>query len=67
MLVERLKTRFELNEPIFTNKILETMQDYLRQRVYQLIAEAEKSGKFVRYDNGIYYLPIETEFECSVP
>ena len=37
MLVERLKTQFELNEPIFTNEILEAMQDYSRPRVYQLI------------------------------
>ena len=28
VLVERLKTQFELNEPIFTNEILEAMQDY---------------------------------------
>lgn len=67
MLVERLKTRFELNEPIFTNEILEVMQDYSRPRVYQLIGEAEKKGELVRYDNGIYYMPKQTEFGRSVP
>ena len=67
MLVERLKKKFELNEPIFTNEILEIMQDYSRPRVYQLIAEAEKKAELVRYDNGIYYMPKQTEFGLSVP
>ena len=67
MLVERLKARFELNEPIFTNEIFEAMQDYSRPRIYQLIADAEKRGELVRYDNGIYYIPKKTEFGLSVP
>ncbi len=67
MLVERLKKRFKLNEPIFIGEILEIMQDYSRQRVYQMIAEANKQGLLIRYDNGIYYLPLETEFGQSVP
>lgn len=67
MLVERLKMRFKLNEPIFIGEILEIMQDYSRQRVYQMIAEADKQGSLIRYDNGIYYLPLETEFGQSVP
>ena len=67
MLVERLKKYFELNEPIFTGEILEAMQEYSRPRVYQLIAEAEKNGELVRYDNGIYYMPKQTEFGRSVP
>lgn len=66
MLVERLKKSFELNEPIFTSEILEIMNDYSRQRVYQLIEEAEKNGILIRYDSGIYYLPKETEFGRSV-
>jgi len=67
VLVERLKKRFELNEPIFTDEILEIMQDYSRQRVYQMIAEADKQGSLIRYDKGIYYLPLQTEFGQSVP
>lgn len=66
MLIERLKTRFEIDEPIFTNEILEIMQDYSRQRVYQLIDEAIKKETLVRFDTGIYYLPTETEFGRSV-
>ncbi len=66
MLIERLKTRFDIDEPIFTNEILEIMQDYSRQRVYQLIDEAIKKETLVRFDTGIYYLPTETEFGRSV-
>ncbi len=67
MLVERLKSNYPLNEPIFVNEILELMHDYTRQRVYQLITKAEENGSLVRYDNGIYYLPMKTEFGLSVP
>ena len=49
MLMERLKTHFELNEPIFTNEILEIMQDYSRPRIYQLINEAERNGELIHY------------------
>ncbi len=65
MLVDILKKRFKLNEPIFTSEILEIMQEYSRQRVYQMISEATKNGTLVRFDNGIYYLPKETEFGLS--
>lgn len=67
MLVEKLKERFAMNEPFFTNEILQVMQDYSRPRVYQMIAEAEKSGELARYASGTYYLPKETEFGPSVP
>ncbi|HBD05825.1 MAG TPA: hypothetical protein DCY93_00245 [Firmicutes bacterium] len=67
MIVERLKKCFELNEPIFIDEILEIMQDYSRQRVYQMIAEADNQGTLIRYDKGIYYLPLQTEFGQSVP
>lgn len=67
MLVERLKKQFELNEPIFTNEILKLMNDYSRPRIYQLINIAEKNGELVRFDNGIYYMPKQTEFGVSIP
>lgn len=66
MLVSRLEKRFGYDKPIFTEDILECMQDYSRQRVYQLIAEAIKKETLVRFDTGIYYLPTITEFGRSV-
>ena len=66
MLLSRLEKRFGYDKPIFTEDIFECMQDYSRQRVYQLIAEAIKKETLVRFDTGIYYLPAETEFGRSV-
>lgn len=67
MLVDRLAERFGYDKPIFTDDIFDCMKDYSRQRVYQLIDEAIKKETLVRFDIGIYYLPIETEFGRSVP
>lgn len=61
----KIKKDLWINEPIFTSEILEIMKDYSRQRVYQLIENAEKNGTLVRYGNGIYYMPKETEFGRS--
>lgn len=67
MLIKNLKRRFKLNEPIFTNEILEVMQEYSRPRVYQMIKEAEEKKELIRYDNGIYYMPKQNEIGLSVP
>ena len=45
MLVERLKTKFNTNEPIFTNEILELFNDYSRAYIFRLIDRAEKAEK----------------------
>lgn len=67
MLVKRLIERFGYNTPIFTDDIFECMKDYSRQRVYQLISQEIKKRTLVRFDTGIYYLPVETEFGRSIP
>lgn len=41
------------------------MNDYSRQRIYQLIKEALEKGILVRFDTGVYYLPTKTEFGFS--
>lgn len=45
MLVERLKTKFNTNEPIFTNEILEMFSEYSRAYVFRLIDKAEKKAR----------------------
>ena len=42
MLVEQLKTKFNTNEPIFTNEILAMFSEYSRAYVFRLINKAEK-------------------------
>ena len=57
MLVERLKEKFTINEPIFTNEILEMFSEYSRAYVFRLIDKAEKNGELINFDSGIYFLP----------
>ncbi len=65
MLVERLKTKFNTNEPIFTNEILELFDDYSRAYIFRLIERAEKNNEIVKFDTGIYYLPIKSVIGIS--
>ncbi len=60
MFVERLKTKFNTNEPIFTNEILELFSEYSRAYVFRLIDKAEKNGELVRFDSGVYFLPTKS-------
>ena len=57
MFIEKLKTKFDLNEPIFTNEILDLFNDYSRAYVFRLIDKAEKNGEIVKFDSGIYFIP----------
>ncbi len=66
MLIERLSEQFGYDRPIFTEDIFDCMSEYSRQRIYQLISDAIKKEKLVRFDTGVYYLPTETEFGRSV-
>ena len=57
MLVERLKQKFNTNEPIFTNEILEMFSEYSRAYVFRLIDKAERKGEIINFDTGVYYIP----------
>lgn len=60
MFIETLKSKFNYNEPIFTNEILSTFTEYSRAYIFKLINKAKIKGQILNYDNGIYYLPKET-------
>ena len=60
MLVERLKTKFNTNEPIFTNEILEMFSEYSRAYVFRLIDKAEKKGEIINFDTGVYFIPTKS-------
>lgn len=57
MLVERLKEKFNTNEPIFTNEILKMFSEYSRAYIFRLVDKAEKKGEIINFDTGIYYIP----------
>lgn len=65
-MIERLKNKFGVNQPIFTNEILEVMNDYSRPRVFQLIKKAEQDESIVKFDKGIYYIPTKTRYGKSL-
>ena len=65
-MIERLKNKFGVNQPIFTNEILEVMKDYSRPRVFQLIKKAEQDESIVKFDKGIYYIPTKTRYGKSL-
>lgn len=60
MLVERLKAKFNPNEPIFTNEILEMLKEYSRAYIFRLIDKAEKNGEIISFDTGVYFIPTKS-------
>lgn len=67
MLIERLKEKFNLNEPIFISEIYSVMNDYSRSKVFELIQNAIKEKTLIRYKQGVYYLPKMTIVGNSIP
>lgn len=65
-MVERLKNKFGVNQPIFTSEILREMSEYSRPRVFQLLKKAEKDGTLIKFDKGVYYIPTETRYGKSL-
>ena len=63
MLFEYLKEHYEDGEPIFLDDIhIEGMRrDNFRQQIKTLA----DTGKIVRYEKGIYYIPKKTRFSSS--
>lgn len=65
-MIDRLKKRFGINQPIFTSEILKEMSDYSRPRVFQLIKKATQDGELIKYDKGVYYIPTITRYGKSI-
>lgn len=63
--IERLKDKYDANEPIFTEEILKTFRDYSRAFVFRLIKDAENAGELVKFSKGVYYLPRKTFYGVS--
>lgn len=65
-MIERLKNKFGVNQPIFTSEILEQMCEYSRPRVFQLLRKAEQEEALIKFDKGVYYIPTETRYGKSL-
>lgn len=57
MFISKLKRKFDTNEPIFTNEILDLFSEYSRAYVFRLIKKAEQKGEIINFEKGIYYIP----------
>lgn len=66
LVIERLKKKFGVNQPIFTSEILEEMSEYSRPRVFQLLKKAEQDERLIKFDKGVYYIPTETRYGKSL-
>ncbi len=60
MFVEKLKEKFNINEPIFTSEILELFTKYSRAYVFRLIKKAIKNEDLIQFSTGVYYIPKKT-------
>ncbi len=65
-MVERLRSKFGVNQPIFTSEILEEMSEYSRPRIFQLLKKAEQEESLIKFDKGVYYIPTETRYGKSL-
>ena len=65
-MIERLRCKFGVNQPIFTSEILKEMSDYSRPRVFQLLKKAEQDESIIKFDKGVYYIPTETRYGKSL-
>lgn len=66
MFMERIKEKFDTNEPIFTEEIMALFPEYSRAQIFRFINKAKQEREIVWYDKGVYYLPKRTKIGLSV-
>lgn len=64
--VEKLKTKYGTDEPIFYENIAESESGFSRARVYQLINSALGGGDLAKFGYDCYYIPTNTPFGKSL-
>lgn len=64
--VEKLKTKYGTDEPIFYENIAESESGFSRARVYQLINSALECGDLAKFGYDCYYIPANTPFGKSL-
>lgn len=66
MFIEKLEQKMGRDRPIFLSDIFDLFKDYSQAYIYKLIKEGEKTGKLVKFERGIYYLPTKSYFGESL-
>lgn len=64
MLYEYLKANYKPNEPIFVSDVALPVSDTNLRRMFKDLCD---SGKVVRFDKGIYYIPKQSRLKGGVP
>ena len=64
MLYEYLKANYKSNEPIFVSDVDLPVSDTNLRRMFKDLCD---SGKVVRFDKGIYYIPKQSRLKGGVP
>ena len=65
MFIERVKEKYALNEPIFTEELLRLFSDYSRVQAFRLIDKGKENGDIVQYAKGVYFVPQKTRIGYS--
>ena len=61
---EYLTKSFGVNEPIFSSDI--KFEDYSKPWIDKQLAELCETGSLIRFERGIYYIPVKTPFGNSI-
>lgn len=60
MFIDKLTENFNINEPIFTEEILDLFKEYSRAQVFRYIDKAKENKKIIQFTKGVYYIPNTT-------
>lgn len=60
MFIDKLTENFNINEPIFTEEILDLFKEYSRAQVFRYIDKAKENKKIIQFTKGVYYIPNKT-------
>lgn len=65
MFAQRLKEQFNINEPIFTEEIMQLFPEYSRVQVFRFINKAEQDKEIIQFTKGVYFIPKMTKIGLS--
>ena len=60
MFIEKLSEKFNKDEPIFTEEIIELFQEYSRAQVFRYINKAKENKEIIQFSKGVYFIPSVT-------
>ena len=55
MFIEKLSEKFNKDEPIFTEEIIELFQEYSRAQVFRYINKAKENEEIIQFSKGVYF------------